>query len=133
MNTDAATVAKRKEAHAAARNQDVELWISNALRGGVLVSAAVIVAGLLLFLVTGSTGYPPGASPRGLREIWDGLGRLAPYAVIDLGLLLLIATQVFQVGAASVAFAIERDRTYVAISGFVFCVLLVSFLLGRVQ
>jgi len=56
----------------------------------------------------------------------------AALAVIQLGLLILIATPVVRVAASVVAFAVERDRLYVAITLYVLAVILVSFFLGQV-
>ena len=50
-----------------------------------------------------------------------------------LGLLLLIATPILRVAVSLVGFALERDRTYAVISAGVLIVLLISFLLGRVE
>jgi uncharacterized membrane protein len=48
--------------------------------------------------------------------------------IIQLGLLLLIATPVARVAFAAFAFAVERDWLYVGISTFVLLVLLYSLL-----
>jgi len=47
-----------------------------------------------------------------------------------LGLLLLIATPVLRVMVSVVAFALERDRRFVLITGAVLCVLIGSFAIG---
>ena len=47
-------------------------------------------------------------------------------AIIQLGLLLLIATPVARVAFSLVAFLRERDRAYVLITSFVLALLLVS-------
>ena len=49
-----------------------------------------------------------------------------PVAIIQLGILLLIATPVARVAFLVGAFALERDRLYVAVSGTVLAVLLYS-------
>ena len=49
-------------------------------------------------------------------------------SIIQLGLLLLIATPVARVVLAAVGFAFERDRFYVFVSLIVFAVLLYSLL-----
>lgn len=118
--------------------------VSGILRGGVIASAAVVALGLALYLITGRTGYE--AAGQGLAgliqlgngatfpvSIWEairGVIALKPFAIIQLGLLLLIITPVVRVASSVVAFAIERDRVYVAITLFVFVVLVISFFLG---
>ncbi len=66
------------------------------------------------------------AHPVSLRhpaELAAGIGRGDAAAIVVLGILLLIATPVARVAFAVVAFAIERDRLYVAISVVVLAVL----------
>jgi uncharacterized membrane protein len=49
-------------------------------------------------------------------------------AIVQFGLLLLIATPVARVAFSVFAFAMEKDFLYVGISALVLCVLLVSIL-----
>ncbi len=58
------------------------------------------------------------AHPLSLRhpaQLLDGLGK-GQAALIDLGILLLIATPIARVAFALIALAIERDKLYVGIS-----------------
>ncbi len=110
---------------------NMEIFISKSLRWGVLISAAVIIVGFGLLLATGRSGYPEGVFPTGLSDVIAGLAALKPFAVIALGLALLIATPVFRVGSSIIAFALEGDRLYVGITVFVFAVLMLSFFLGK--
>ncbi len=50
-----------------------------------------------------------------------------PAAIIQLAVLLLIATPVARVVFALIAFGIERDKLYVAVSALVLAVLLFGF------
>ncbi|MFB0840796.1 DUF1634 domain-containing protein [Paenibacillus oleatilyticus] len=109
----------------------VELRISQYLRAGVLLSAAVILLGLVLFLILGDSGYPGRTFPARLPEIGQGLLQLKPYAVILMGLLMLILTPVFRVGISILVFLKEKDYLYAGISLLVFLILIVSFLLGK--
>ena len=104
-------------------------WI---LQGGVILSAATIVLGLLLLPIR-----PGGFSlqrmlnfPQTLAEVGTGLLVLRPQAVITLGLLFLIATPVVRVIVSLVAFAFERDRRYVLITAVVLVILLASLFSG---
>ena len=126
----------------------MELMISYVLRGGVLVSAAVILYGLALVAATRDTGYAP-IQPHHLPDILAfhpaaGPGyfptapatvlRAAlagkPYAIIGLGMLLLIATPVLRVALSVVFFLAQRDWLYTGITVFVLAVLLVSMIVG---
>lgn len=126
----------------------MELVISVVLRVGVIASAAVILLGILWFALTQDTGYArvlphhlddllafhqssgPGYFPTSPRAVLAGAAAGRPYAIIELGVLLLIATPVLRV-ALSVAFFLEqRDWLYAGITVFVLAVLLVSLASG---
>lgn len=130
------------------RLERVELFLSQMLRTGVLVSAAVILVGAVLLFATeaqtllhngmGSIiAYPP--DPNAVRvvhtlpAVWAGLLAGDPDAVIDVGLLLLIATPVFRVAVSIPVFLLQRDRRYTLITTFVLVVLLLSFVIGTVE
>ncbi|MBE3582432.1 MAG: DUF1634 domain-containing protein [Thermoanaerobacteraceae bacterium] len=109
----------------------VEGIISRSLRWGVVISAGFIALGLAWILITGSTGYPPGYYPTTLSQVLRGALGAKPLAVIDVGLLILIATPIFRVAASLVAFLAGRDLPYVLISAYVLAMLLLSLLLGK--
>lgn len=112
---------------------DMEVVLSRSLQVGVLLSAAVICAGLAMFLVTGSGGYPGGGFPTSPAAVLRGAVAGKPYAVILAGLMLLIATPVFRVAVSIVEFAREKDHAFVVITAAVLGILILSFLLGRVE
>ena len=126
----------------------MELMISQVLRGGVLLSAGVILCGITLAAITRDTGYAP-IRPHQLSDILAfhpaaGPGyfptdpaavlRAAlagkPYAIIGLGMLLLIATPVLRVALSVVFFLAQRDWLYAGITVFVLAVLLLSLIVG---
>lgn len=121
-----------RDEHQAQLQQQVANAIGWILQGGVLLSTAVILLGLLL-LPTRPGGLSPErvlAFPQTLGQIAGGLLTVRPQAVIMLGLLLLIATPIVRVAASVVAFAIERDRRYVLITLVVLTILLLSLFFG---
>jgi uncharacterized membrane protein len=68
-------------------------------------------------------------APEGLRSvagIRKGVAALDPRSVIQLGLLLVIATPIARVALSVFAFAAQRDRTYAAITLIVLAVLVGS-------
>jgi uncharacterized membrane protein len=103
------------------------------LRVGVYSSAAVVAAGGLLYLVQ-EGGSNPGyrtfrGAPDGLNSIPEILaGAMHGHgpALIQLGLLMLIATPLARVVFSVAAFLVERDYLYVVISAVVLAVLLYS-------
>jgi uncharacterized membrane protein len=115
--------------------RQAELIISNVLRGGVVLSAGVILVGVVAFYwqqpaVPGG-GQAARTFPHSLAAVGQGLAHGAPLAIIALGLLLLLATPVVRVAVSIVAFALEHDWLYVAITTVVLIILLASFFLGR--
>ncbi|HUX41411.1 MAG TPA: DUF1634 domain-containing protein [Rectinemataceae bacterium] len=113
-----------------------ELMVSFVLRSGVIISAAVIVIGLMLLVYHGMAGLTSGIAtafefPHTFGAVFAGVAKLDPVSVISLGLLLMIITPVTRVAVSIVAFAMERDWRYVGITTLVLLVLLVSFALGK--
>lgn len=111
-----------------------ELVISNVLRGGVLLSAIIISAGVILFYLRAAQsahGLPDHPYPHSLAEVMSGLTQGNPIAMIALGLLLLLSTPVVRVAVSIFAFAVERDWRYVVITTLVLAILIASFLLGK--
>jgi uncharacterized membrane protein len=113
----------------------VEIIISQVLRGGVLLSAAIISIGVVLFYIhyfsVAGHVLDTAAFPHSLVSVAQGLMRGDPLAIIVLGLLVLLATPVARVAVSIVAFGFERDWRYVVISTVVLLVLIISFLLGK--
>ncbi len=113
--------------------RQAELIISYVLRGGVLLSAGVILLGVILFYIH-YTANPQSidmqAYPHSLDAVVQGVTHGDPLAVIALGLLILLATPTLRVIISIGTFALERDWLYTAITALVLLILLVSFLLG---
>jgi uncharacterized membrane protein len=116
----------------------VEQTVGNLLRIGVLVSTAIVLTGGAIYLLRHSGeradhftfhGEPIElCHPVGIvREAWSLTGR----GVIQLGLLVLIATPVFRVVFSAYAFWRQRDRAYIAITLIVLAVLAFGLLSGR--
>ena len=111
----------------------MERIIGRLLQIGVLAAAAVVVAGGLSLLA--QHGSAPAdysvfrGEPEALRSL-SGIVRgalaLDSRAVVQLGLVLLIATPIARVALTLVAFALQRDRMYVGLTAVVLLVLLYS-------
>lgn len=137
MSNEPGAAARSDEARLQAeddRLREAELIISVVLRGGVLLAAAIIALGVLLFYLgtLRAGGYPSHlVYPKSAGAVFAGLAHGEPVAVIALGLLVLLLTPVLRVLVSVVTFAMEHDWRYTWITLLVFCILLVSFLLGR--
>jgi uncharacterized membrane protein len=114
-------------------DQRVEDIIGNLLRIGVGISAAVVLMGAAVYLVRHGLQHANygvfHGEPSDLRTL-KGIVRSAfevrGRGIIQLGLVLLIATPVARVAFAVVAFALEKDRMYVIFTLIVLIILLLS-------
>lgn len=105
--------------------------VSGVLIIGVVTSAVLMAVGFAASLVVGwhgsLVGLPSTALPASdFSAVGTGLRELRPIAIAQAGLLVLIATPVARVMTSVVAFALERDRLYSAITLAVLTILLVS-------
>jgi uncharacterized membrane protein len=106
------------------------------LRIGVILSAAIICIGLAMLVAEGTIAHTMRidaavAYPRDLGALFSGLLALDPASVIALGLVVLIATPFIRVAVSIMAFALERDWRYVAITAIVLAILFAGIILGR--
>jgi uncharacterized membrane protein len=114
-------------------DQRIENIIAQLLRGGVLLAALVVIGGAIPYL-----GFHPRArvsyrsfhaEPDQLKTV-HGIIHLAfagnVLGIIQLGLLLLIATPIARVFFSVFAFAVERDHMYMIFTLVVLSVLLYS-------
>src|SRR4029077_21141977 len=114
-------------------DERLERIISILLRTGVMLSAVVVLLGGAGYLVRHGSEIADyhvfhGATEeyRSVGAILHAMGPSSFRAIIQFGLLLLIATPVSRVAFALVGFALERDRTYIVITSIVLAVLIYS-------
>ena len=125
-----------RSGHAPAEER-VEQLVGNLLRVGVIVAAGVALLGGIAFLVHHGAMPPDHSIFRGepemlstLTGIIAGVIALQPAAIVQLGIVLLIATPVARVFLTLVAFAVQRDWMYVLISAIVLALLGYSLFIG---
>jgi uncharacterized membrane protein len=118
-------------------DQRIEQIVGDLLRMGLLMATAVITLGAVIYLARHGTEQPEyrlfhGEPPdlRGLAGIVDVALDWRGRGLIQLGLLVLLATPVARVLFSIVAFAMQRDGLYVAITTVVLIVLLYSIVGG---
>ena len=119
-----------KEPTTAKEMAQVQTIIGRILQVGVIFSAIVMLIGLVLFLVSGQSGYSGSYVPRRMGLILQGTWQLKPYAIMMLGVYCLILTPVLRVVVSIYAFYKEHDRLYVAITTLVLSILLVALAIG---
>ena len=105
--------------------------VSGILIVGVSISATLMLLGFAGSLLVGWEGSLIGAAAgaSGLADysaMGASLVALRPVGIAQLGLVVLIATPVLRVTASCLAFAMEGDRLYAAITLAVLAILLIS-------
>ncbi len=115
-------------------DRSMESIMGRLLQVGVFLASFVMLVGGLLYLRAHHDGSPDyrvfKSEPQALRHIggvMSGITEGDPAAIIQLAVLLLIATPVARVVFALIAFGIERDRLYMGVSALVLAVLLFGF------
>jgi uncharacterized membrane protein len=111
----------------------LQLFLGRLLRIGVSIAAAVAAAAVVLRLASGNRALPDyrifhGEPPhvRTIRGVLAGVRALEPAALMQLGLMILVATPVARVAFSVVGFALERDRLYVGLTLAVLALLLLG-------
>jgi uncharacterized membrane protein len=113
----------------------LENIIGQLLRAGVLLAAAVVFAGGVLFLVR-YRAQPANfhvfvagaANTRTLHGIVQSAFRGNSEGIMQLGLVLLILTPIARVAVAMVGFFLEKDRLYTVVSLIVLLILAFSLI-----
>jgi uncharacterized membrane protein len=108
----------------------LEQRLGTLLRGGVILSAAVTLIGGIMYLAahgaTPASYHTFTGEPADLRTVGGviaGVARGDSVSIIQLGVLLLIATPIARVFMSVIGFARERDWLYVAFSLLVLALL----------
>ncbi len=113
-----------------------ETIISMVLLIGVLVSSFLIVMGFIVtlshdhILLKGSYKTIIDKKyqfPHSVSSVIKGIGQFNGISITLLGLLCLILTPIFRVGASLITFLMSKDINFIFITAFVLFVLLISF------
>lgn len=120
--------------------ESMNALISGLLRYGVILSAAIIALGTILLLlgkgsqeVSQLVVYNPNQFPHGnfdpsFGRMLAGLAAFDPQSIIELGVLVLLATPAARVLLSVLLFSAEGDRTYAYVTAAVLALLLFSML-----
>jgi uncharacterized membrane protein len=122
----------------------VELIISTTLRVGVITSIVIVAVGVVVSFVhhpdylrdraeLQRLTAPGAAFPHTLSDVTAGLREMRGQAIVAVGLLVLLITPVVRVAISVLAFLLERDHAFTIITVVVLVLLLLSFVLGRVE
>lgn len=116
-------------------DQRMETIMGRLLQVGVLLASVVVLAGGAFYVhahlgttVDYRTFAGESSGLRTPQGLWHLLMQGNSAAIIQAGVILLIATPVARVVFAVIGFALERDRLYVVVSLTVLAVLMASIL-----
>jgi len=117
------------------REQQLELLISNLLKYGVFLASAVVLVGGILYLIRHG-GEPADyrvfhGTPsefRSLEGVVNAVLLGSRRGIIQLGLLILIATPIVRVAISFLAFLRQRDFVYVVVTLLVLSELIYSMI-----
>jgi len=125
------------------QKRDVDLYIGQLLRYGVILSCMVTSVGGIIYLYQHHGTSPdylpvpdgqvfPGVEQylREFSTIWQKVLVFDGAAIIQLGVCILIATPIVRVLFSAVAFLIEKDYLYVVITLIVLVIILANMVLG---
>lgn len=108
----------------------IERLLARLLQAGVLLSTLLVVAGGIIFLLHHGTATPEYSHFAGEPEELSNVAGIVRSALrgdgpglIQLGLLVLIATPVLRVAGSLLAFVALKDRTYVVLTSVVLLLL----------
>lgn len=119
-------------------DRDIELFIGQVLRVGVVTASSIALLGGIAYLAQqGAASVPDysqfmgeGAGYTSFRGIFRGVATGNATEIIQLGVLVLLATPILRIFFSLVAFAVEKDRLYVVITAIVLGIILFSMFGG---
>lgn len=113
--------------------QKIQIQIGQWLLLGILIAVVIATIGGIYYLaIHGSESvydlpfYSKTAQSTSLGELWSLAYQLTPYGIMQLGVFLLVVTQLLRVGLAGWYFVKVKDAVFVWISVAIFCVLFYS-------
>jgi|SRR6185312_10179540 len=120
------------------KDTDLQLLLGHVLRAGTVISITIVFFGGVIYLSRHGSSI---ADYRVFRftpvftnqanSLFNGVVHLQGQAIIQTGIILLIATPVLRVIFSAIGFALEKDYLYVRISLFVLLIIAISALSGH--
>ncbi|OCX54503.1 hypothetical protein BEL04_09710 [Mucilaginibacter sp. PPCGB 2223] len=119
------------------KDKDIQQLIGSLLRWGVLLSMIVVTIGGVIYLFRHGHNISDYSTfklqPDFTREVWpllQGVLAIKGRAIIQLGIMLLIATPIMRVLFSAIGFFLEKDYLYVAITVLVLAIIMFSMFGG---
>lgn len=119
------------------QERDVEMFIGQQLRWGVITSSIIAFIGGVIYLIKNGGNTPHYTEFVGAPEyvrhipgILQGVASFDGMAIIQLGVVVLLATPITRIAFSILAFAMEKDWLYVVITLIVLGVITFSIFSG---
>jgi len=120
------------------KDTDMQAVIGWVLRIGVIVSISIVFLGGIIFLYRHGHEIADHKKFVGIPDfirtpggIIDGVIGIRGQAIIQFGIILLIATPILRVIFSTIGFVLEKDRLYVCISLLVLLIIFISTISGH--
>jgi uncharacterized membrane protein len=120
------------------KDTDIQSLIGKVLRGGMIVSMSIVFFGGILFMYRHGHSIPDYKTFKGIPTFLQTPGSLINaalifkgQAIIQLGIILLIATPILRVVFSTIGFVLEKDYLYVCISLLVLAIIFTSMISGH--
>jgi uncharacterized membrane protein len=121
------------------KDTDIQSLIGKVLRTGMIVSISIVFFGGIFYLVRHGHSIPDYKKFNRIPPFMQHADSLVAaafnlkgQAIIQLGIVLLIATPILRVVCSTIGFALEKDYLYVGISLLVLLIIFASMMGGRV-
>ena len=119
-------------------DQDIEKLIGYLLRYGVITASLIVFIGGIIYLHQYQHDSIPAyhtfvgerAGYTTISQIFGGVGSFNAKGIIQLGVLVLIATPILRIFFSLIGFILEKDRLYILITFVVLSVMLFSIFGG---
>jgi len=117
------------------QDKDLQTFIGNLLRYGVIIAMVIVIAGLAMYLfrMSGSVADYSTFDARNTFSAADFLRRLKAGesgAIMELGVIVLITIPIARVLFTMLGFWLEKDRLYTVIAFLVLCIIAYSLFFG---
>lgn len=111
------------------REKDITITISNILKAGVYFSSFLILVGIILTFVSGTSGNLT-IERYTFQEMITGLFKFDHYSYLMFGIFVLILTPVLRILGLLAVYLKEKDYKFVRICIIVLLILCISLTLG---
>lgn len=114
-------------------NKWLSVWVSNALRIGVILSVVLVCLGVIFSLIKDEYTFDFTKFFSSRRLVFSWSNWLSEFlsgnmiSIIELGIFIMLLTPVVRIVFALIGFVREKDRLYVVLSLLVLTIMMLSF------